>query len=239
MAPRSIPSKGIKGVVWIGGICIFLIAIVTVGIMSLRPGPAPLQEKPAENTTTNGLGEKGSACGGPMRLPCKPGLSCETEESGGLGVCVAALPAVESHRVAALNEACGELTARCGIGSVCRTSPGLASGVCIEEAAGSPKVLSVRFDGMQQDQGWYRAEPETAATITVQAVNAMSASVYLEPYADATTTRVKLIDLERKEGGTFTGTFKVPLHLNAEMDVIVRDGNGQFSGMSVKVAATK
>lgn len=239
MAQKMYPAKDIKILVWIGGIfAVLLMAlpIIIVSVIYLRSGPGSF---PASSTTqsANGLGEEGSACGGPMRLPCRPGLSCETAEAGELGVCVKAQPAVESHRVGMLDEACGETSGRCGVGLACKTSPGTTSGVCIGETATSPKVLSVRLDGMQQDQGWYRAEPGTDVKITVQAVNAKSASVYLEPYSTGT-ARTKLVDLEREEGGTFVGTFKVPSHLNAELDVIVRDDGGSFSGMSVKAAAT-
>ncbi|MBI4139225.1 hypothetical protein HY479_03710 [Candidatus Uhrbacteria bacterium] len=35
-----------------------------------------------------GLGDEGAACGGPARLPCKPGMTCQKEAGASLGVCV-------------------------------------------------------------------------------------------------------------------------------------------------------
>ena len=187
-----------------------------------------------------GLGEEGSACGGPMRLPCMPGLQCESSPDEELGVCVKAAPSAEPYTVRKENEACGDAAGRCDVGLVCKMSPGTANGVCIAETGTAPKVLSLKLDGMQQSQGWYIADPGTNVTITVLAVNADSASVYLTPKGTETASeRTKLLDLTKQKGGTFVGTFKVPVGLLDDFEVIVRDANGLESGMAVNVSATK
>lgn len=49
-------------------------------------------QQPIPTVKTPELGEEGSACGGPARLPCKPGLACSNDASvsESTGTCVIA-----------------------------------------------------------------------------------------------------------------------------------------------------
>ncbi|MBU1348906.1 hypothetical protein KJ781_02460 [Patescibacteria group bacterium] len=189
----------------------------------------------ADDQETPGLGEGGSACGGPMRLPCMPGYTCETRQDQDLGICTKTVEATTS-RIRGAREGCGAVTGRCSDGLVCKLSPGLEAGVCVEATETSPRVLSLKLKGMQQSQGWYLTEPGTEIMMTVQAVNADAVSAYLtQKGTDTVSARVKLVDLTRGNAGVFTGTFTALEGLLADLDIMARSDDGQESGMSVNV----
>jgi len=67
------------------GILVVLAVLLLAYALSLRKQAGP---KPETYNPQAGLGELGAQCGGDLRLPCRPGLSCvRNQESDATGVC--------------------------------------------------------------------------------------------------------------------------------------------------------
>ncbi|MFH1078314.1 MAG: hypothetical protein V1745_03500 [Patescibacteria group bacterium] len=247
MAQQTYPTKGIKVFVGLGVVALVLMVVLSaVGAYYLakqmeREGGVKRESLDAATTATEapGLGGEGSACGGPMRLPCMPSLTCETTPDQDLGICIKSTEGTTS-RVREAREACGPTMGRCVEKYTCKLSPGLETGVCVASTSSSPRVLTVRIKGMQQDQGWYLAEPGTTATVTVTVSNAATVAAYLTPKGTGTAVaRTKLMDLTKAKDGSFSGTFTVQVGLLADLEIMARSVDGQESGMSVNVGTTE
>lgn len=157
------------------------------------------------------LGEKGSRCGGPEHLPCRPGLSCSAE-SGATGKCVEASEAPPAYPQ--LGGDCRTSDdPSCAPGLVCDVATG-DSGTCKPADAASPHVSSVRLEGVQPKGGSYVGEPGAQALAHIQTINAKTVTVRLKAEGQDSV----LLDVAPAEGGIWTAAFDVP---NASADLIV------------------
>jgi hypothetical protein len=186
------------------------------------------------------LGELGSRCGGPDRLPCRPGLECsELADPAAYGRCIR--PAWAGARIGQLNDACGEDLPDCAAGLFCKNPSGAeAKGTCSTiDTATDPHIVSVKLDGMSPDNGVYHAVDGTNATVRIQALNADRVSVRLKPKEGAAGTTSTLGEVVKAEGGLFTAALEVRKGLDADLVVTARNDKGEFSAVSVAVAANE
>jgi hypothetical protein len=177
------------------------------------------------------LGAQGSVCGGAERLPCAPGFRCAMSAGATQGICVES-SVQESERVRKANEACGVSVGWCDVGLVCKSSTAGSSGVCLEADEKSASVLKLTLDGMSHDGTMYVAAPGSVVRVTVQAVNAVSASLH-----GGSSSSPLSLNLTRDKAGVFTGQFTVLPGLSGDLWVRVTDDRGQVSAMSVKVSS--
>lgn len=201
---------------------------------------APVEtQPPAEGSkpAPSALGGEGSVCGGPDRLPCMPGLGCQKQDGDVYGICMKA-EVDATVKTRNIGDACGNAIGPCAAGAVCKLSPGVAMGVCINAGSASPRIASLSLKGMALDQGWYVADAGTDVEIIVNAVNAVAVRANLIPFnAEPAGARTALAELKRAEGGKFTGSFTVSASLKAGLEIIATSKDGQEAAMSVNVEA--
>jgi hypothetical protein len=138
----------------------------------------------------------------------------------------------------------GQVGDVCTSGTMC--SAGLfcsgvksGSGSCKEIAADAPHILSIKLEGAQPTQAWYRAKPGTEIQLTVQASNAASASAVLDNLSGARAASAGIDQLTKSPGGVYTGGFTVTAGMSASLEVTVVAANGDESSLAVKVASTE
>src|SRR3989344_4185590 len=73
-------------------------------------GEQQMKQGQTADTYNEPLGELGSHCGGPSRLPCRPGLTCNNDQNGkdSVGTCVASSSSStgSSYLPGQINQAC-------------------------------------------------------------------------------------------------------------------------------------
>ena len=134
---------------------------------------------------------------------------------------------VESMLVRNTGESCGDNIGYCKVGDICLHDESTALDVCSASGQESPFVLSLNLDGMSLDKGKYVAEVDQEVGVKVQAMNADSVSIVLKG--------VKT-ELDRDEGGQFTGNLLVPMELDGELLVLAKK-ESEIAAMSVKVVS--
>lgn len=199
---------------------------------------------PIQMSTTTSLGERGSVCGGPERLPCGAGLICahEINSDAPAGICEPAPEAATStdsvsqskNGLSASGESCAVYST---LGHVCEPAlvcnegvPGLP--VCGEATTSSPRILSVKLDGAQLNEGVYRVIVGTKTTVTIQAVNAKSVQSNFGNLNEGQTL------FKQGKGGLYTQDLVFPAYAN-ELTLSAEGKDGTWSGLVMKVATVQ
>lgn len=223
------------------GVAALVFAFVTVFFVSyvaLRTArTTTFQPTASGNGATNGaaglLGELGSACGGPQRLPCKPGLACSAT-GGASGTCVkdVSQPSLNFQQY---GEACGTNLPPCSAGLFCRKPNAGQAWICDKLTDQAPYIVSIQPEGAQTDAGWYRAAAGSTVHVLVQAVNATHAVLSLIP--KGTQTVQILGDMKPEGGGRYSLDLTIPANLQADLMATVNDGQGQTAALTINLAA--
>lgn len=222
-----------------------LAGLGVVGLVLLVLGPvvwlawsimsrAPETEAPAIPAQTapgpvGALGELDSTCGGPSRLPCRPGLRCSTGmDFSKSGTCVkdeAAAPegTAKPEAKLQLGETCG--TELCAPGLFCsRQDDAGSTGVCRMSDAQAPNILKFKLVGAEPSAGSYVAAAGTTIYLEVSTVNADKATAYFIP-EDPSRDRVA-IALKKGQAGEYRSEkgFKAEKGMKGNFQVRVDNG---------------
>jgi hypothetical protein len=194
--------------------------------MGLPRGAAPSQFIPPNEP----LGELGSHCGGPLRLPCRPGLSCSVDgqETQALGLCVKPVGGIPITMQ--LNEACS-LSTPCATGLFCAKD----QGICKTIVNGSPRVTKLTLEGMQFDVGVYAAEAGKTVTIRVEVENATRVEARLRQGTGLT----QLGSMKSDGKGAYSVTFSVTPGMSGLLEVLATDPVKGTAALSAQVEALK
>ena len=184
------------------------------------------------------LGAEGSICGGGERLPCNAGLICtHTAGSVDLGTCERAPEVATStdfgiqkkNGSLVLGEPCADLSQICAPALVCRSS--ITVDECGEAATSSPRILSVKIEGAQLNDGVYRVIAGTKAAVTIQAVNAKSVASNFGTVESA-------VSFKQGRGGIYTADVTFPSSVK-ELNLVAQGTDGTWSGLVMKVATVE
>lgn len=149
------------------------------------------------------LGEFGSTCGGPSRLPCRPGLLCSSgTDFSKTGVCQKDEGTVGRTAQAdrQLGEGCKE--GPCAPGLYCDQSASSEQGwVCRTQTGESPNILKAKLEGSEPIPGGYAAASGTKLKVSVQTANADGVTVLFVPNG-ADLGQVE-VGMEKAPGGGF------------------------------------
>jgi len=194
--------------------------------MGLPRGAAPSQFVPPDEP----LGELGSHCGGPLRLPCRSGLSCSVDgqDTQVLGLCVKPVGGIPI--MMQLNEACN-LSTPCAAGLYCAKD----QGVCKTIVNGFPRVTKLTLEGMQFDAGVYAAEAGKTVTIHVEAENAVTVVARLHQGSGLT----QLGSLKSDGNGSYSATFSVTPGMSGLLEILATDPAKGTATLSAQVEALK
>lgn len=191
------------------------------------------------------LGELGSKCSGPLRLPCNAGLTCDLgdgQRGVDYGTCVK--DDREPAELMSEGESCDQITRACGPGLKCEMPEGAEEGTCVQMIPSTrPFIMSVIPEGMKLVRGAYQAEPGTEVTVRVNAVNVMGGDLYLKPLwasHSGVQPEEKISELTKSEDdpNEYMGSFIVDERLGASLIAIMQGKDGQNVEVSVNVAAT-
>jgi len=245
---QSDTSRLLTVCAWLGIALVVVIALATRFLSVVRvsreiPMGASLVRSRATFVPPNEpLGELGSHCGGPLRLPCRPGLSCSIDhvQSEMLGKCVkrevGASESLERAHVAQVGENCVDETQAvsllpCATGLFCMK--GRPADVCAVMTAASPKVSRVTLEGAQFDNGTYRAKAGRAIAVHVEVLNETQVQMRMgEPGAEKDAGLLK-----KNSDGTYVGTLVIPSGFSGDVQIVVRGNMGDFSVFTTSVAA--
>jgi hypothetical protein len=191
-----------------------LVALGVIGFGLLIFGPAaylawkaltfgPPAETVVEETLSDApvgaLGELGSTCGGPDRLPCRPGLTCSTNtDFSKTGVCQKDEQASSAPGIAfrQLNETCAPPDF-CAPGLFCSGAD--PSGVCLASDASSPNILKLKIDGAEPVEGGYAAAVGDKLKLQVGTINTEEIEAYFLP-TDPLGERIKISFVKEAAG---------------------------------------
>jgi hypothetical protein len=221
-----------------------VIAIIAL-IIVLLGGYLFLSNEGEEPTASGGgLGQEGSRCSGPERLPCMPGMVCEIPENGTWGVDYGVC--VEDDRPPATvvneGETCNNVDVVCGMGMKCVISEGQSEGRCEQMVPNTrPFIMSVIPEDMELENGAYRANPGTEIIVRVHAMNVEEGEIYLKPLwvsHSGVMEDEKVGDLmETDTLDEYTASFIVEEDLGASLIAVMRNADGQEASVSINVAA--
>jgi hypothetical protein len=229
-------SWDLKALAWMG-VALFVVLLMVPAIWwVLTMKNVQLASDQLTSTSTgNGLiGELGSTCGGEQRLPCRPGLVCQADSEEAIGVCEKD-PSQPAFAVSQFGESCGKGEAPCGPGLFCRKVKDGSGMSCDKVTADAPYIVSIKPQGMQPEEGWYRAKAGTKVQVLVQAVNAESAALAIFPKNEDGKEQ-DLGQMKKQEGGKFLAEFTVENGLEADLVATVSSASGEFSSLSINIA---
>jgi hypothetical protein len=231
------------------GLKIFAVlgALVLLGLVSLPvfigylalsgkiPSMVQTENETPFTSTTTQLGELGSQCGGPARLPCKPGLTCSADPKvdNSTGVCEEAKPESPGQPQAGMS--CAEMP--CANGLYCRKTTQTCA--TIDETA--PHVVSVTVASSQLVEGVYEVPVDTATKITVQTVNAEKVTMMLNPDEGFGTAGISqwLTSPKREKGGAYTAALTFRHEFKGSIEIVVTSKTGDSSTLLVPIASIK
>jgi hypothetical protein len=214
-----------------------------VTVLKYQGEPAGKQAQPAD-MYNEPLGELNSHCGGPSRLPCRPGLSCSNDQGipNSIGTCiVSAATTTATYVPGQLNQTCNlSQSPACTVGLYCKKINSTSqTGTCLKIDATAPHVLSISFQGLQPSEGWYVGKVGTKATINLETVNADSVSIILSKVEGGGQLAGFIGNVQSLKGGKYSAPFTVPAGLRAELLVTVTSKTGGTSSLSVNVASVQ
>jgi hypothetical protein len=241
---KALAWLGLTGLVLLIALPVVLGYVALVKYTSVVGQPGLEQERAAAYNEP--LGELGSRCGGPDRLPCRPGLACSTTDVKQIGKCEKSPVTGQKAAAAQLNESCGGVQAPfCVPGLYCKNSAAAGSefkGTCKNFDATAPFISTVKIDGLQPDLGGgYRGKAESQAVINVQAVNASSVSMVLEAKegSGAAAAASPIGAVKAAGGGKYSAVLTVKGGLNAEIVITAVSKNNETSQVKIPVAAAE
>lgn len=229
-----------------------------IGLMLMIFGPAawltyrymaqqPEISAPASPTTTKTmpsgpLGELDSTCGGPNRLPCRPGLKCSNGiDYAKTGVCEKDLAAAKSgvpvYRQ--LGEACRyafPVSEDCAPGLVCLMANASSTpGTCIQPEKTSPQIIRVKLEGAEPASGQYLVSAKKGLSYTVETLNAETVRALWNPDKGSPGES----KLSRKTGGTFVNPLKGEWKAGVAGTLTIRafDKAGSFAILDYRLAS--
>lgn len=233
---RPAPTRILTIFAWLGIMLVIIIVVAaryTRLVKTFPQNPSGQQTGIAADQfipPNEPLGELGSHCGGRLRLPCRPGLQCSVDErqTEELGTCVQPTqPAANAPPQ--LNEVCAPADP-CVAGLYCKAGTDRATCQLIDVAA--PKVDSLELDGMQFDNGMYRAKTGQLITVNATTTNAVDARMRL--VQDGTFQDLGI--LQNISDGSYRGTFTVSPGLSGVLEIIIVDQKGNSAMLSANVA---
>lgn len=186
---------------------------------------------------TDPLGEEGSRCGGPDRLPCGAGLACMGATSSSVyGVCEVPESVSTStlRNLMQIGQSCVSDEVRCAPGLYCQQKMNTA--LCEKIDATAPHVASIKLEGAQPQSGKYLVQAGRAIQVVVQTVNASEAQIELLPSVGVTEIGTPT-PLQKGQGGLYTSQFVMPAGREAELRVTVWSTNRDRSTLSLQVAS--
>ncbi len=220
---------------WIGflALCASVVVIPVIIAFFIASGG------PSSSILPEGLlGGQGGICGGPQRLPCNAGLTCvhDVNVNADLGTCEPApeaatstvsVPSDKGTGLVGVGQACGAVEQICEPTLVCAKS-----GSCAESATSSPRILSVKIEGAQLNDGVYRVIAGSKTLVTVQAVNTKEVSVAVGKTAIA-------MKLKQGKGGVYTGEVTFLDTESGEFILKATGTDASVSGLVMKVATVQ
>jgi len=214
--PRKNENSDLKALAILGGIGLALMvmapAIWLIWTVMTRPAesPAPDAKVPTASGPVGALGELDSTCGGPNRLPCRPGLKCSNaNDFSKTGVCekdLVSQPGARTYRQ--LGEACGysfPQSEDCAPGLVCRMANASSTrGLCAKAEKTSPQILKAKLEGAEPSGGEYLVSAKTGLSYSVETANAEVVRALWSP-DKGSPGETKLL---RQAGGMFSNPLK-------------------------------
>lgn len=193
------------------------------------------------STSTGGLGELGSQCGGAARLPCKPGLSCSTEPDplDHMGTCVTATSTKSVTNTTSnptyqqVGESCNWPEEVCASGLYCKHGPLTTGSACASMDANAPHVSSLKVEGASFEQSIYRIPSSKVAQVSFQVVNGDTVVVKLIPSDGGTVTTPK-----QDKGGNYTAQLTLQKGYEGKLELTVYSKAKDSSVVSIDVASS-
>ncbi len=196
--------------------------------MGMPNGAAPSQFIPPNEP----LGELGSHCGGPLRLPCRPGLECSVDrgKTEVLGLCVQ--PQGVSEDVRQLGEVC-DSSVPCAPQLVCASAENQS--ICKTAENDTPKITTFTLAGAQFDSGIYSVPAGSTIVVHATITNARTVTLWSRPNAGELRN---LGTLSKSSNGYFRN-FKLPVGFSGSVEVIADTPGLGFVVQSVRVHTLK
>ncbi len=221
----------------LGAVFVLLVAgaaIVLIVLGTHKPlAPAAGKSSQSASKVTGKLGEISSTCGGPQRLPCRPGLKCSNgDDTQSYGTCVkVVIPSTEGVLAQGqLNEGCNELNA-CVPGLYCK------QGICASLESMAPRIQEMLLDGAQLNYGGYMAKPGTTITLNLQTLNAENVTIY---YLSADGSQTKKVEpVAKSAGGKYSADFSIVKGMQGWLEARATAQSGDYSVLSVGIAASE
>jgi hypothetical protein len=189
------------------------------------------------------LGTLGAQCGGKDRLPCMPGLKCNTPQgqfATMTGVCVKDENAPTN--IAKEGEECDGTAIICEPGFTCQKNGG--KGTCVNMLSESKKsfIFSLIPNGAELDGGVYKAAVGTKLHITVEAVNVTGGSLYYLPLTSSKsgvdeTDKVAPLTPVKDKQNNYEAYFTVQKDTLGQLVAKMQGKDGQTVSIPVTVGA--
>lgn len=215
--PRKNQNTDLKAFAILGvvGLALLVFGPTAWLVWSVMTRPPEVQAPQTATTTVSGpvgaLGEMNSTCGGPNRLPCRPGLKCSNgSDYAKTGVCEKDESAAKSGSLVyrQLGEACRYAfpsSEDCVPGLICRmANASSTAGECAKPENTSPQILKVKLEGAEPANGEYLVSAKTGLSYLVETVNVDTVRALWSP-DKGSPGETKLL---RQAGGTFLNPLK-------------------------------
>ncbi len=239
----------LKILAWIGAAVIVIVICLSffAGYLDIRNSASLINTLTLDDERraafNEPLGELQSRCGGPDRLPCRPGLFCSAGSLEQMGRCEQTEPALNKTAIYAdLQEACGGDARLCAPGYYCKKNQTSSKpwGVCVHFDAVAPFISSVKIENMQLDAaGIYRGVSGTEAKITVQAVNASSVSLELDKNEKTIDDPSPIVAPQAGGSGLYFSFLSINKGLAANLVIKAESESGDMSLVSIPVASAE
>lgn len=229
---------------WLGAVAVILMFATLAIFIRVLPVsvPFPAQGDLGQAAYSEPLGELGSHCGGPERLPCKPGTQCSYAgtDTAQYGVCQPAPTAAgAATALSQQDQPCGD-SMFCDVGLYCKKIGSGAAfyGTCKTVDSLAPFVVSVAMDGMQPDpNGGYRAAAGTKATVRVQTVNAKVLTMELNVVNARVDATQSLGEVKAEGAGKYSATLNVVKGLSGKILITAESKTGDKSWLTIPISA--
>jgi len=188
------------------------------------------------------IGTLGAKCGGRDRLPCAPGLLCNTppgQFANTEGVCVK--DNAPTAVVANEGEECDGWNIICHPGYTCQKNGG-DKGICINTAGTKAFIYSLIPNGAELDNGIYKAPVGTKLHMTVEAVNVEEGSLYYLPMTSSKsgpdeTDKVAPLTAIKDKQNSYEAYFTVQKNTLGQLFAKMKGKDGQIVSIPVTVGA--
>lgn len=197
-----------------------------------------------ESVLNPNMGKLGATCGGHDRLPCEPGLICNTapgEFANTTGVCVK--DNRSNAKVANEGEECDGINTICQPSFICQTQGGKSTCVNMVEESKKSFIFSLIPDGAELEGGIYKAAAGTTLHVKVEAVNVVGGGLYYMPITSNTSTsitekdKVATLSPSKDKQNIYEANFTVQKKMLGQLFARMVGKDGQTVSIPVTVGA--